>query len=302
MKKNVFLGATTTDLGSEFMLGDTIHFNVSGYEKIGEELAGNIVELIDSRVTATQPDPQDTPEPEPPEPQDTDDAEETQAGTTPGDDFIISSVGDDIIDGLGGSDVIVGSTGNDVFDLGDEYDQVNYDGFASDYTLTRNEDQTIIVDKPGGFTDTLSGVDGFWFNAEAAWYSAERLALPDGVFGISQGDDRIIGTPDDDVIDGLGGQDTVLESEGDDVIELGDEYDQVNYLSDRNDYTFTRNQDGSVTVEKPGGGTDTLSGVDGIWFDGSSEWVSVEELAPPLNEIENTSEVFLIADLGLIDI
>lgn len=102
---------------------------------------------------------------------------------------------------------------------------------------------------------------------------------PHIVEGTSAGEEHLQGTFGDDIYNGNGGGDFFRASAGDDVFNGdADAYDQVDYQGARSEYTFTRNQDGSVTVTTPEG-TDTLNNIEGIWFHGSQEWVSVDELA-----------------------
>ncbi len=133
----------------------------------------------------------------------------------------------------------------------DEYDQVNYPGDSSDYVFERNADASVSVTKPGGIVDTLTNIDGFWFSGEARWYAIGDLV------GAFEGDQTITGGPD---------------------------YDQVNYPGAASDYTFTQNADGSVSVEKPTGGTDTLIRIDGFWFQGEQEWYPIESLITPVGQ------------------
>ncbi len=199
---------------------------------------------------------------------------------TNGDDQLQGTEGDDVIDGLGGQDIVLGSGGSDVINLGDGYDQVNYAGRSSDYTFSRNADGTISVLKPDGSADILEGVDGFWFQGEAAWFGADALtaANPGAAIDGTAGDDQLFGTEGSDIIDGQGGRDVVIGSGGDDVILLGDDYDQVNYSGASGDYGFSQNADGTISVFKPDGSTDTLEGVDGFWFQGEAAWYDVASL------------------------
>lgn len=126
---------------------------------------------------------------------------------------------------------------------GPEYDQVDYPGAAAEYNFTRNEDGSVSVSKPDGSTDTLIDIDGFWFQGEERWYDLESLLQPENRI--------IVGTAD---------------------------YDQVDYDGDRADYTFVQNSDGTVTVFRPGGVTDTLTSIDGFWFRGEETWYSIEDI------------------------
>ena len=137
----------------------------------------------------------------------------------------------------------------------DDYDQVNYEGFASDYTFTLNSDLSVSVDKPNGGVDTLIDIDGIWFTVEEKWYAINNLIT------VPASGETYTGT---------------------------NYYDQVDYPGASTDYVFIRNEDNSVTVNKPDGGIDTLILIDGIWFQGEAAWYSMDILAP----IEGISRVF----------
>jgi len=125
------------------------------------------------------------------------------------------------------------------------YDQVDYPGNARDYTFRRNADTSVSVTKPSGGVDRLVNIDGFWFSGEAEWY-------PIGALVEASNENR--------------------------TITGGTGYDQVDYPGAASDYTFTENANGSVRVEKPGGGADTLIRIDGFWFQGEEEWYPIESL------------------------
>ena len=127
----------------------------------------------------------------------------------------------------------------------DTYDQVDYPGYSSDYTFVRNADVSVSVTKPGGDVDTLINIDGFWFSDEKHWY-------PIG--------------------------DLIEESNGDRTITGGPDYDQVDYPGAAPDYTFVQNENGSVSVTKPNGGTDILINIDGFWFQDEEAWYPIESL------------------------
>lgn len=55
------------------------------------------------------------------------------------------------------------------------------------------------------------------------------------------------------------------------------DYDQVDYAGRLQDYIFTRNADGSVTVTHPVWGTDTLWDINGFWFSGEAAWYSIDD-------------------------
>ncbi len=191
---------------------------------------------------------------------------------TNGDEFIEGTNEDDFIDGLGGNDVLYGGLGNDTLDGGGgAYNQVDYDGALAEYSFTQNADGTVTVVHPQWGTDTLIDIDGFWFRGEGQWYSmADALAQAGG--GNTGG-----GNTGGNVFNGTNAQDVWVATNANETFNGGNgtEYDQVDYQGSLSDYTFTRNPDGSVTVEGFGS-TDTLNNIEGIWFQGEAAWYSVD--------------------------
>jgi hypothetical protein len=212
----------------------------------------------------------------------------------PEDDYIDGTDANDDISSGGGVDVINGSKGNDNIDGGGaEYDQVDYDGAASDYTFTKNDDGSVTVVKPDGGIDTLKNIDGFWFKGSQEWKPlSEVLSDTDGgntggpIEG-TDGDDYLSGTDGDDTINAGEGVDVINGSEGNDVINGGDAgYNQIDYDGARSEYIFTDNGDGTFSVTKPDGGMDTISDIGGFWFKGECKWYSIEDVCSPEPEPE----------------
>ncbi|NBC21085.1 MAG: hypothetical protein GVY06_08620 [Alphaproteobacteria bacterium] len=201
---------------------------------------------------------------------------------TSGNDRLSATPGDDVMLGQGGQDVFEASLGDDVI-FGDAgvYDQVDYDGGRDDYLFTRNPDGTVTVEGALTGTDTLSEIDGVWFNNAGEWASIDTLVVEDASGPIvgTPGNDSLVGTPGDDTMIGNGGADVFDGSPGNDTI-TGDAsaYDQVDYAGGRDDYLFVRNDDGTVTVTGALTGTDTLTEIDGVWFKGAREWASIQSL------------------------
>ena len=85
----------------------------------------------------------------------------------------------------------------------------------------------------------------------------------------------IVGTPDPDVLNGtafdddiraLSSDDTINGSAGSDEIDGGEGNDMVSYADGRAGYTQTLLPNGTITLDKPGGETDTLTHVERIDF------------------------------------
>ena len=196
----------------------------------------------------------------------------------------------------------------------DAYDQVDYKGFASEYTFTRNEDLSVSVQKPNGFTDRLVEIDGIWFLDEEAWYPINSLTET------TSGNQVFTGSPDEyDQVDYPTGAadyqfnlvslgrvevskpdlsvDTLIEIDGiwfqeeeqwysiDALLQTsgqtyrgGSEYNQIDYPGFSADYSFETVSTGTVRVEKPNNTIDTLINYDGVWFSGEDEWYSIQDL------------------------
>ena len=185
-----------------------------------------------------------------------------------------------------GNDTLIGTAG--------EYSQADYDGFASEYTFTQNANGSVTVSHPVWGTDTLTDIDGFWFQEEQAWYPIEELVTGDtgpapvdpnpvdpepsdefeldeyGVLRGSDANDVMVDTSDTNSLYGGLGNDTLIGTAG--------EYSQADYDGFASEYTFTQNANGSVTVSHPVWGTDTLTDIDGFWFQDEQEWYPIEEL------------------------
>lgn len=207
---------------------------------------------------------------------------------TSGNDFLLGSPGDDLMLGNGGSDKFEGSLGDDEI-VGNTaaYDQVDYAGGRDDYIFVENPDGTVTATGALTGTDTLRSIEGVWFNGAFEWVSIATLVAEDQTGPIvgTNGRDTLRGTDGADVMIGRGGLDTFVYSPGDDQIfgfeQSGPDdgtYDQVDYAGSRDDYVFVENPDGTVTVTGALTGVDTLTGIEGVWFFGAGEWVSIATL------------------------
>ncbi|MEE9313269.1 MAG: Ig-like domain-containing protein, partial [Rhizobiaceae bacterium] len=91
--------------------------------------------------------------------------------------------------------------------------------------------------------------------------------------------DFLYGTAGNDVIQAGGGNDVIYTSAGDDCIDGGEGFDQVVYQGCTTDYAFTQNEDGSVTATaNDGSGVDLLMDIEGIYFEETCEWFTVDDL------------------------
>lgn len=220
-----------------------------------------------------------------------------------GDDTLSGGTGDDTLAGSVGDDALDGGTGSDIYywETGDGNDTINESANASETDTVRfgsgilpaaialsqvgqdlridiGNEGVLVADHFGG-----AGVEAIEFEDGTVWDVADILAntIPDATNTVTgtEGNDTLVGTDGDDIMLGLGGQDTFFSSLGDDTFDGGDPgYNQVDYDGVPGDYTFTLNGDGSVTVDNPTYGTDTLIDIDGVWFRGEPGWYALDTL------------------------
>lgn len=197
-----------------------------------------------------------------------------QVGTA-GDDVLSGTQFADILLGGDGNDVFYGGKSNDVFDgQGGDYNQVDLDGAAADYTFTRNADGSVRASSALHGVDTLKNIQGLWFYGENKWYALEDLVqAPTDPSTGTAGNDTLRGTAGNDVLKGLAGDDTFYGGLGNDVFEGGLGKDTVDYDGKASDYMVMRNADGSYAVSSAAHGTDTLKDIEQLHFLGDNTTV-----------------------------
>ncbi len=150
-------------------------------------------------------------------------------------------------------------------------DNVGNNPIVQIVSTTSNGDLELNDDGSFLFTPDLDfiGQDSFTYRVTSA--EGESLATV-----ALSGPGPITGTPDDDVLDGtsnsdiiqaLAGNDIINGSSGNDSIDGDEGDDVVVYNGVRNDFQHDLMADSTVTVVKPGGGTDTVVEVERIEFD-----------------------------------
>ena len=188
--------------------------------------------------------------------------------------------------------VFLYSLGDDVHQgIHGEYNQVDYDAHLSEFSISRNDDGSVTVFHPTIGTDTLIDIDGLWSDADQSWYSIEdAIELTPSAPVVPahapapvefEIDDYgvLVGTDGDDVLTDTADTHALYGGHGDDqLVGQANAYSQADYDGFAKDYTFTQNADGSVTVTSADFGTDTLTHIDGVWFGGQKEWVSLDSL------------------------
>jgi len=200
-----------------------------------------------------------------------------QYGTAGDDAWVEGSANGDILYGLAGDDTLIGRAGDDRLDGGEGYDQANYLGDFDDFVFTRRPDGSITVTDTTGAegVDTLVDIEAVYFDGSQTWAALGNVVAG---YGTSGDDAWVEGTAFSDNIYGLEGDDTLVGREGDDFLYGGDGFDQANYFGSSTDFSFTLNPDGTVTVTDLVGdeGSDILSGVEALYFDGDDVWATVD--------------------------
>ena len=130
--------------------------------------------------------------------------------------------------------------------------------------VTVNADGSYAYDPNGAFEGLNEGeadTDSFTYTIDDGQGGQASATVTIDIAGRDDG--PILGTPDEDTLDGTGGNDdiralasddTINGSGGSDLIDGGPGHDAVVYDGERADFTQTLNGNGTITVEKPGGG------------------------------------------------
>ena len=198
--------------------------------------------------------------------------------------------------------------GNDTISGGAGDDMVVFQGSSSEYNITENPDGTFtiedtVTDRDG--TDVLDQVEFVQFSDGTFdindFGSGSSVGPPPGssfneISG-SSGDNSLYGGSGDDHIEGMSGDDNIYAGSGDDFLEggSGDDYFQGQWGDDTidggggndtaafsgsiHDFTITKNEDGSYTMQDNiagRSGTDLVDNIENFNFSGSN--YTVEEI------------------------
>lgn len=198
--------------------------------------------------------------------------------------YLTGTAGADHFMGGAGNDVFYGGKGNDIFDgAGGDYNQVDLDGAATDWSFTRNSDGTVTATRAGWGMQTLKEIDGVFFYGSSEWKALGDLAPASGgsmnVIQAAAGGGYYAGTDGADHFKGGAGDDTFYGRKGNDLYEGGSAgYDQVNLDGLVDEWSFTQNADGSVKAHHAVYGDDTLKDIDGIWFGDANVWKALDDI------------------------
>ena len=207
-------------------------------------------------------------------------------------DTIVAGGGDDYIKvNVGGADTINGGVGNDTLDL-------SAFGSSQDVTIAYTAGSTTagIITGQGSLI-TFSNIENIIFDDA-------QTATPDQILGtVSQHFDPEVVMcdycPEEMVHEGMGYEGVSFQS-GDNwysideidpsnniITGVAGEYSQHDYSGSHADYRFTMNTDGTINVESDNHAPETLENINGIWFEGSMKWASIEELVTMITDPTN---------------
>ena len=187
----------------------------------------------------------------------------------------------DTLIGTNGNDVFFAGRGTDFIDGGEGSDTLRVDGDIIEWTFAFQEDGSLVMSHPTWGANTLSGIEQIVsLRAGESYTIAEAIALTDQLpaFRVDN-DDVLNGTLGNDFMRGDASGTSFYGGLGNDAF-IGSEsaFDQVNFDGLRSEYTFTQNSNGSITVDHPIWGTDTLMNIDGIVFTGREPGADGAEL------------------------
>jgi protocadherin Fat 4 len=173
-----------------------------------------------------------------------------------GSDVIDGGTGEDFIHGEDGDDTLTGGADDDTIRGGDGNDIAVFSGDRADYTISHSESPYYdggvwTVTGPDG-TDTVMEIETFRF--DDGDISAADLQ--------ETADQTIVGTVNDDVLNGGSGNDTISGLTGDDVVNAGAGDDRFDDTSTDNGNDTLNMGEGNDTAYG-GDGTDTISGDEG---------------------------------------
>ena len=176
------------------------------------------------------------------------------------------------------NDNLSGDAGNNVFFAGRGADLIRglagrdtlrVDGDVLEWTYTQNGD-TLTMTHPTWGVNTLISIERiFSLRAGQDYTINQAIASTNGLPAFRLDNDNVInGTPGDDVIPAQTGVQGFYGGLGNDTYQGSNNFEQVNYDGARDEFTISRNANGSVSVNHPIWGNDTLIDIDGVVFTG----------------------------------
>jgi len=221
------------------------------------------------------------------------------------DNHITGNGADNRLDGGEGADTLEGGGGNDAYVVNDPEDAIieNAGGgtrdFVTAYVSYTLPDHVEILELQG-----YNPIDGAGNNGDNTIYGSdgsanrlEGLGGNDHLYG-NGGNDTLDGGEGADVLEGWTDNDFLSGGAGNDILNGGDGSDTAVFAGALENYTVTRNEDGSFIVvdRRPDGdGVDTLTGIEFLQFAGLTVDLSTADETPSgLKLAASTDEVSVV--------
>ena len=187
--------------------------------------------------------------------------------------------------GMGVGDTLIGNSANDI---------LNVEGGVVEWTFFNNGDGSVTMTHPTWGANMMTGIDTILFGRTGETLSvADAIAATAGLPAFRLDDDGVVnGTPFDDVMIGTDGFDNYYGGVGNDVYDGGAGFDQVNYDGLRSDYNIADNGDGSYTISNDVFGIDTITNVEGIFFNGGANNIPVDGISVGQPEFVMVADLF----------
>ena len=195
------------------------------------------------------------------------------------DNLITGGAGNDTLTGGAGYDRFRGLGGTDTIDGGDDEDTLVLTGKPGDYAYSIDGLGVVTV-TDGTNSIALTDVEYIQFAGGAGYEISELVAK--FVTGTPGNDALLEGDSSSNVIRGLAGDDNLRGGEGSDLLDGGDGLDTAYYSGNSSDYIIYFDPSAGLSVSDQAGsdGTDFLSGVEALHFDGDNVTIDVSALPP----------------------
>ena len=205
------------------------------------------------------------------------------------DNLIIGGAGNDTLSGGAGYDRFMGLGGTDIIDGGDDEDTLVLTGKPGDYAYSI-DGLGVVTITDGANSVALTDVEYIQFAGGAGYEVSELVAK--FVTGTPGNDALLEGDSSSNVIRGLAGDDNLRGGEGSDLLDGGDGQDTAFYSGNSSDYAIYFHPSAGLSVSDQVGsdGTDFLSNIEALHFDGDNITIDVSTL-PPLGTSGNETIV-----------
>ena len=163
----------------------------------------------------------------------------------------------------------------------------NYANISGNITSNSGK-LTTDLQKIGDVIVNTGTIDGnISFGSSSDYYFGRNGSITGSIEG-NFGNDTLIGGDGKNVLRGQGDDDHLVGGKSNDILDGGDGYDTVGFDGLISDYSFTRNENGSISAHSDISGDDLMIDVEQAYFTGDNQLFTAEQL------LENTQNNLLI--------